>query len=684
MTSNSFAGSASALVQTGAVHGGLHLHAPDRPHPPTPRQLPPLASVWEDRTTELAHLTSDRGDNSAVWVITGPGGVGKTTLAARALEAQDLPGGLLFADLGDATRGSSSVVLRGWLTSLGFETAGHDLVALWRTVTSQHTPLGVLVDDADDERLLRRLLPSGARHMTVATSRRSLPGLLAEGARTLPLPPLPPPASVRLLQQLLTRTADENSWADTDLSRLADECAHLPLRLCLRAAHLHLDRHPRTCKEDDLMRIEDLLTDLTDAETAVLRALAVLPVDHPEIPALAAAAELPLSEATAALERLHNLRLAEPGPASPEPTMRLHDEVCAHVEEALDQPGEAAQFLRRWIDWLLATATGAERLLAPWHRRLDRTYAFLLSPVDFDGDHDEAWRWLQRHETSLTAAVDTAEDHGWDTSVYQSVHAFWPFFHRLKPLEMSVLLHQRGLAAAQRCGDRLAQREMLTSAGVALRGLGQYDAARDGAMEALESAAADQDERGRAQALHQLGNIFLELDQPALAQVLLEAALAAREALRESESDTAELYARQAALTRLLLGRIEHDAGRHTAAIDHARSAHADLHRVGDRLDAARALALLAEATGALPSGYDPARRLLDRAEEEFIALGALPWQARICELRGHLAARHDHYEDARAAYTHAIQRRSAAPDSITPAQAAKLTRLLDQLPPGN
>ena len=96
----------------------------------------------------------------------------------------------------------------------------------------------VLLDNVASVAQARPLmsLSGTASSVVVVTSRRRLGGLLAEGAKLLPLGPLEEDAAVDLLARLTgtTRVADE--WEAARL--LVSLCGRLPIAVCVVAARL--------------------------------------------------------------------------------------------------------------------------------------------------------------------------------------------------------------------------------------------------------------------------------------------------------------------------------------------------------------------------------------------------------------------------------------------------------------
>ncbi|TMQ90983.1 ATP-binding protein, partial [Actinomadura soli] len=263
-------GDVHAVVQAGAVHGGMHITLPV-PRPaamPVPAQLRAAPACWADRTDELELLgryaqpgaSFDNGqapsstghhDTPTLIVITGAGGVGKTALALRWLHQlrPQYNDGQVFTDL----RGFSGTrpadpgeVLERFLRALGITPDQlprdvHEQSALFRSVTAARR-LIILLDNAASAAQVRPLLPGAGRCLVVVTARRTLPGLRVEGAHYLDLHPLDETGALQLLDAMV---GADRTAADVDAARtLIAHCGRLPLALTACAAHLAT--HPHT------------------------------------------------------------------------------------------------------------------------------------------------------------------------------------------------------------------------------------------------------------------------------------------------------------------------------------------------------------------------------------------------------------------------------------------------------
>lgn len=214
---------------------------PRPPVPLVPHQLPPALPRLAGRCEELATLrgmTSD--DESAIVVVTGAPGVGKTATTLRLAHdlASRFPDGQLHADLRGYGRGgpvSARDVLGGFLRSLGV--AGIPLTEAERAATFRSAIAGsrmlIALDDAGCAGQVRPLLPAAPGCTVLITSRDPLAALVIEhGARRLDLDRPSLADAVGLLQSLIGDRVEEDP---ASARALALQCARLPLALCLAA-----------------------------------------------------------------------------------------------------------------------------------------------------------------------------------------------------------------------------------------------------------------------------------------------------------------------------------------------------------------------------------------------------------------------------------------------------------------
>ncbi|OEV12999.1 tetratricopeptide repeat protein [Streptomyces nanshensis] len=643
------------VVQAHDIHTLHIVHPPPAPVPP--HQLPPLTSAWVDREDELADLTDRVRQQppyaSTLALLFGDGGAGKSALAVRWLLAhrEETPGGQLYVHLAGARTAAGGAalptLLRRLLHDLGHPPAGDadvdELTGRWRSLTASR-PTGLLLDDATDEDLVRALLPGGDGHLVAVTSRRQLTGLLRDGARLHPVPPLTPAAAGALLRRLVGE--DRLPEEPAAVRQLTSRCGHLPLYLGLMAAQLVARPGlpmAEAAHHTEGPSVLDEIVDALHAPTArAYRLLSLLP--GPDVDADAAGATLGLTRylSTQTLTDLAGARLLE-NRGVHDGRGRVfgwHDEVRTHARTAAfreESPEDRSRALRRWLDYLLATTTQAERLLTPAHREVRRDITFWPVSPNFRKDEEAAQAWLVAHQDHIAAAVTTAKEHGVDTIVYQLPHAAWPLWRLHRPLELWLALHKQGLAAAVRCGDDLGQREMLTTGVIALRGLRDYEEAIEWADQAYSLAREAGDRAGTAQALYELAACHHEMGDHERAAGFLTETIRIRE-----EID----YPRGVALSRHLLGEGAYATGHFPRAVAEFVLAAAGLRAAGDRFDAARADAMQGHTWTALRQ-YERAEELLHAAREEMRAVGSLPWESRVLDMLAQAAAAQHRIDEA-------------------------------------
>ncbi|MGH3759134.1 BTAD domain-containing putative transcriptional regulator [Actinophytocola sp.] len=257
-----------------------------------PAQLPRAPSGFAGREEELAWLArllpgETKPAESAVAVLAGPAGVGKTALAVLWAHrvADRFPDGQLFASLRgfdpQHAPASAADVLTQFLLALGVSVDDvpvdvDDRAALYRSILADRRVL-VVLDDARDSEQIRPLLPAGSSSLVVVTTRVRLDALVAwTGARLLVLGTLAADAAESLLEHMAGTPAQGR---DRELRRrLARLCGHLPL--ALRIAGARLTGGPQWSVADLVEELADergrlSALDLEEADTSVRAALDV-------------------------------------------------------------------------------------------------------------------------------------------------------------------------------------------------------------------------------------------------------------------------------------------------------------------------------------------------------------------------------------------------------------------------
>ncbi|MFD0633448.1 NB-ARC domain-containing protein [Catenulispora yoronensis] len=349
-----------------------------------PAQLPADVADFTGREAWSRRLVGLLGPSDAVHVVvlSGIGGVGKSTLAVHAahLAAAKFPDGQLFAGLRGTDRDSAEpgAVLGGFLRALGVDPGAvpdtlAERAALFRTVLAGRRVL-IVLDDVRDAEQIRPLLPGVSGSAVVATSRSRLTGV--PGARLLELGAFDAGEALGLFRAV---AGDERiAGSEGAVRRVVAECGYLPLAVRILASRLAA--RPRWSAEtleerlrDETRRLDELRAgDLAVEATFRLgyeqlrpeqaRAFRLLAVpDGPDFGVGAAAALLCRDEEAAEelAEELVDLCLVE----SPSPgRYRLHELLrmfARRVGDEVDGVGSARAALDRLNEHYLGVAAGS-------------------------------------------------------------------------------------------------------------------------------------------------------------------------------------------------------------------------------------------------------------------------------------------------------------------------------------
>ncbi|MGP3981960.1 BTAD domain-containing putative transcriptional regulator [Streptomyces sp. KR80] len=625
------ASAASSSTTTGSVS------------PVRPALLPPTIGDFTGREAPLDTLVaalSGPRDAVPVMVLSGPGGVGKSTLAVEGAHqaASAYPDGQLYAELRGFTETPlpPEEVLGRLLRALGTDPPGTlaERIDLFRSTVAGRRILLVL-DDARSEAQVRPLLPGSPTCGVVITSRARLFGLV--GAQRLDLDVLDHERAV----QLLARVAGEGRVREEPEAarRIVELCGGLPLAIRIAGARLAARRDwtPQVLADrlaDERRRLDELTVGdlevragvglsyraLSDPARTALRRLGLL--GAPDVPAwvIAALLDVPEAEADRVLEQLLNAQLLHFSAIDRvgQSRFRLHDLVRVYAAERAgteDTEEERAAALGRavggWL-WLTdrvaaAVPTGTV-VLRPAH-----SAAWPLEPEVTRRALADPLAWSDAESDAIAVAVERAAAMGLHALACEAAVALCSSSYAIgNCFEAWWRTHDAALTAVRRAGDRSGEAPLLVGLGQLRYEQDRFAEAQDYFQQGLVLYTELGDVRGEAAALAGLGCAYREQGRLRAAERALTRAVG--DFRRLGDESSLGLTCRYAGSVHIELG--EYEAAR-TLLDEALRSYRRQGSRRGEALTL-RSIGLMYRALG----DYERAEELCEQALDILRGLG--------------------------------------------------------------
>jgi tetratricopeptide (TPR) repeat protein/transcriptional regulator with XRE-family HTH domain len=524
-----------------------------------PRTLPyDIGSSFTGRTAELERLANGAQwaalhGRTAVYVIEGMGGTGKTVLAVHAAhliigESPCLfPDAQLFLNLRGYTHDLSALTankasnaltaneaLRSLLHQLGvpdrhIPTKSTDRESLFRSTLAGKRAL-IILDNAKDAAQVRPLLPGSSTCLVIVTTRDSLRGL--DGTTVLPLDTPTETEAIELFTRAsaLGHAAPAPAPSRADLAKIVALCGYLPLAIQIAAARLrHRDAYTVAdilaelqAEDDRLSRLQDRdrgvraavqssLRYLDAAEKDLFTRLALIPgMDFGAYAATSLPAGRTGDQVGQIRERLDSLLdrhlLVQRSPGRYE----FHDLVRRYAQQRaareLSEPARA-QAIDRLLDFYLHTAQVADRLFESGLPRADDAEKVPAPPAAIPElrTPQEAKAWLFTELRSLRAATELATASGRHRVAIWLPAALSDYLRTHGPWSWALALHESALDVARSTFNRPGQAGALRSMGGVLSRIGEIAESKKKLSAALVIYRELGNQRGIGRTLIELG-----------------------------------------------------------------------------------------------------------------------------------------------------------------------------------
>ncbi|MEV6237364.1 BTAD domain-containing putative transcriptional regulator [Lentzea sp. NPDC051838] len=637
-----------------------------------PRQLPAAPKPFTGRAVELAEL--DHAPNGVV-VITGTGGVGKTSLAVHWAHraAERFPDGQLYVNLhgfgpSGAALSPGDALLR-FLSALDVPRAKvpHDLAgqsALLRDTLAGKKVL-MLLDNATDADQIEPLLPRTPNTHVVVTSRTALRP--SHRAQSLSLGLLPPDDARELLA---SRIGHDRAEAEPEaLDTVVRRCARLPLALAVAGARAATQpEFPLATLADELADLDAFADDddvtadlrsvfshsckaLSPAALRLFRLLGLMPGSDISLAGAASLAGLELPETESLLAELARANLLD----SPEPgRFTCHDLLRDYAAE-LARHDEGEEALHRLLDHLALTGVEAGVLFTP-SRHPPAVPApapgVLITPM---GSRDEAFAWLMAEHPTLMAALPL----GTPAQTWLMGWSLADVLDRQGRYQDLLTSQQLALAAAEQLGDASEVGRTLINVGRALGRFGRLDESRAVLERALAVYEANGDVAGQA-------GVLLNIAMLCPDSKIHEALEFTRRGLALYE-ECGDEYGQANALTGLAWGYGK--IGEYAEAVSYAERVMPLWRAMGHVIGQAETWDNLG--TGYLGLGdHDRAAHAFTQSSEHFRLGGDLPLEAAAYEQLGDTRAAAGDAESARLAWQKSLDLRAGAGLPVESVQA--------------
>jgi tetratricopeptide (TPR) repeat protein/MinD-like ATPase involved in chromosome partitioning or flagellar assembly len=507
-----------------------------------PLQRPPRPIHFFNRAAELAQILAELRPGNVV-TICGPGGIGKTSLAAEVVwqlapgdnPPEVFPDGIIFYSFYNQPR--TDLALEHIVLSFNEEPKPTAAAATQRVLASRQA-LIILdgAESADDISIVLSVLGNCGALVTSRNSRDAI------GQRRLDLTTLP----------ILDAVASLKAWAgvkteDPAVQRICELLGGLPLAVRLVGTYLAetgnspaeyltwLEESPLQALDIGLRRVESIslllersLALVSEGTQQILAVVGLLALSPFHIEVIATALDISISQIRRSLVELVNygllVRVSHPGSNAAYETS--HALIHTYARERLIPSDEVIKRLTRYYTHLAIEQT--RRGLAD-NERLDSERAHLMRVLDASVERNDweaarelVWAvddyldnrgYISQRVTALEIGIMTAQklENRHDESRFLANLGF--AYYQLGEVRGAIEYYEQALAIAREIGDRHLEGTTLGNLGLAYSSLGEVHRAVEYYEQALAIVREMGDRRGESVALGNLGLGFRALGE---------------------------------------------------------------------------------------------------------------------------------------------------------------------------